>query len=739
MITVFDSSNYAQQVFFKEAYATLAAQGNILNQDEINAGKFLSLDGYFAHLEQLIGIEPKFVMIPSDESPFEINANTRTINIPSSFSKCAGVVGDNMSEIITFTIDRYFDYTDLANTHICVHWKLPAKPGEEAEEGISHIGLRDLNSVSGKLRFGWPLTNALTKNAGNITFAIRFYAEEKVTNEEGEVVLTESGEEKKQIVYILNTLPAIIPIKEGLNVSGENVVVEQGVVNLFKKFVSNSNNPAYPMPKAVTYVDDLPSQEKINERTDSLVLRAQATTSGDGYIKYNWYLKEGTGDRTDITVTPMLIESGKYFDIDHEVMEGITGSWATIPKNKQYYIADAEGGYKRVIYKMDNQKHTFTTLDGELVPEDTQLFERFTELTIRAREMEKEANGDIKYDEFGNPIIADKSEDGKAVTGLYYVTAKNVVGSESIEITNTVQDAEGNDVELKYTIPGINSTPPLTSVECYVPTPKEVVITTDLKKDVFINPNAALMVIPEADGGNPQRTYSWYRYNEDVISESEVTGEWIADEDAIPTAVASGINMSNHITQTPGWYYVNVESLLNRATKDTNSKICRVVEPTVKPQVVQMSYHKWTDAEIESGALDSAAGWNPVYKVATEDSEEFIDENGIDQATFGSIYQLKVDIQDGFDSRLKSDDMNYVWYMVKPNKDVVEVTPELMGRNSEIFEINEMNKPILNIRCTDDLNEAKSATAYFCKITNTLAEKPETFAKEDYKVMFLVH
>lgn len=218
MITVFDSSNYAQQVFLKEAYATLAAQGNILNADEIAAGKFLSLDGYFAHMNHLVNVQPKFVMIPSDESPFEINANTRTISVPASFSKCAGVVGDNMCEIITFTIDRYFDYTDLANARICVQWKLPAKVGEEAEEGISHIGLIDLNTVSGKIRFGWPLTEALTKNAGNISFAVRFYVEKTITDAD--------DESQTQFVYLFNTLPANIPIREGLNISGEDVFIE---------------------------------------------------------------------------------------------------------------------------------------------------------------------------------------------------------------------------------------------------------------------------------------------------------------------------------------------------------------------------------------------------------------------------------------------------------------------------------------------------------------------------------
>jgi hypothetical protein len=56
MITVFNPGNYAQQIFLKEAYATLAAQGNILNKDELEAGKFLSLDGYFAHIEKLVSL-----------------------------------------------------------------------------------------------------------------------------------------------------------------------------------------------------------------------------------------------------------------------------------------------------------------------------------------------------------------------------------------------------------------------------------------------------------------------------------------------------------------------------------------------------------------------------------------------------------------------------------------------------------------------------------------------------------
>ena len=208
MITVFDSSNYAQQIFLNEAFAYLLKEKkDTLSAQELAAGKFLSLDSYFAHISDLISIQPNYVLIPSDETPFEIDANSRTIKVPGNFSKCAGVVGDNMCEIITFTIDRYFDYTDLANAQICIQWQA----GDE--KGISQIGLRDYTTTSGKIRFGWPLTSNLTKKAGNITFAVRFYIEKAYdieTEKEVDIETADPATTKKQFVYLFNTF--LIPL-----------------------------------------------------------------------------------------------------------------------------------------------------------------------------------------------------------------------------------------------------------------------------------------------------------------------------------------------------------------------------------------------------------------------------------------------------------------------------------------------------------------------------------------------
>lgn len=717
MITVYNSGNYAQQIFLKEAYATLAAQGNILNQDELDAGRFLSLDGYFAHMAELVSLQPSYVLIPSDEEPFEINANTREIKVPaSSFGKCAGVVGDNMCEIITFTIDRYFDYTDLANAHICVQWKLP---GADGEEGISHIGLKDLITASGKIRFGWPLTKELTKVAGNISFSVRFYKEK--------IVPDADGKEQTQFVYLFNTKPASIPIVAGLNVSGENVTVEQGVTDLFKDFVENSNNPSYPMPKPVSYVNNLPEQTKIDESTDTMVLRAQATTVGDGHITYQWYLKEGESDRTNLEAisTPITGEEDQ-FDVDHNVYVSAGTDWSKISTNKQYYVSNGAtpANMEIVAYKLVNGKPTFTKADGSALAENTELFERFTQLTIVAVPEEPE-----------NPEVYSK------ITGLYHVGAQNVVGTNKITVTNKVM-VNGEEVELVYEVDGVNKTPELLSNECYLPTPAKIEIETNnnLAKNIFIaddTKEASLKVIPNRDKGNPQRTYTWYKYEDNI--EEDVNGIWVPNESAIAETVSTQVNLNaaTYNATTPGWYYVNVASLLNRATVSKDSALTRVVNLPKKPELASMEYAPWdnkNDAPVDPQ-------WTLVYKKnATED--DVIDSDGYGVAALGDIVSLRItltDLDPSLDSKLLTDEIKYEWYVIKPDTAEAQlITADMIGYNSFIHESTKLNTNVLNIRCVEN-SPLDRAYQYYCKVTNTLAGKTESLDRKDYETMFLIY
>lgn len=373
MITVFDAKNYAQQWLFEKAFASLKNKG-MLNEDEIAQGRFLSLDGYFAHMADLIGIDSNYVMIPTDEKPFEINANNRTITVPADFSKCAGIAGDAMCEIITFTIDRYFDYVDLANTHICIQWVTPDK-----REGISHISLIDTETISGKIRFGWPLTEDIASVAGNVNFAVRFFTKDT----EGKVV------------YLFNTLTASLPIKQGLQLV--NPTEEANAVSIFKDFIKNSNNPSYPIPSPVFFGapgKNLKTQASIGA-DNTLTLEGQAIVEDNGYIQYQWYFLEND------TETAIKVENDSRFEVKdvYKLIDGSNGR----DGSEQYYTkaVDAEA---------------YTLVVSKDLP-DTDLYERYTTLTI-------------------------KDSDAKNVTGQYWFGATNYIGSNEVVLNPDNSDED---------------------------------------------------------------------------------------------------------------------------------------------------------------------------------------------------------------------------------------------------------------------------------------------------------
>lgn len=80
-----------------------------------------TLEEYFSWIRNLGTINKKYTVLPLDEDHFEINANTRAINIPASFKKNGvAVQGDDLAEVLYFKIDRYFDYMDLDKCDIYI-------------------------------------------------------------------------------------------------------------------------------------------------------------------------------------------------------------------------------------------------------------------------------------------------------------------------------------------------------------------------------------------------------------------------------------------------------------------------------------------------------------------------------------------------------------------------------------------------------------------------------------------
>lgn len=140
-----------------------------------------------------------FTKLPLDEAHFEINANTRAISIPTDFKKNGiAVQGDDLAEVVYFMIDRYFDAMDLNNTEIFIEWETPKGKNGDGIKSVSETYLKIIDDelYPGKLIFGWAISDAITKDSGNLKFAVRFI----------QWADTESG--KKQIAYSFNTLTA---------------------------------------------------------------------------------------------------------------------------------------------------------------------------------------------------------------------------------------------------------------------------------------------------------------------------------------------------------------------------------------------------------------------------------------------------------------------------------------------------------------------------------------------------
>lgn len=155
-------------------------------------GKFsvTSIDEYFSVLEILAKVvktvvsnnkgydaklyNDKLFIIPFGENDFVIDANSRKIGVPQEFARNGvGVEGDHFVESLYFTIDRYFDTTDFAQSNIMaiVEWI-----NANGEKCYSPAWTKILSDDDEKLIIGWVLTDKATKKAGIIKFSIRLYS-----------------------------------------------------------------------------------------------------------------------------------------------------------------------------------------------------------------------------------------------------------------------------------------------------------------------------------------------------------------------------------------------------------------------------------------------------------------------------------------------------------------------------------------------------------------------------------
>lgn len=248
---------------------------------EIVDGEITSLEEYFQYIADLKNINPTYTILPLDEEVFAIDANTRQISIPKAFAENGvSVQGDEISEVLYFSINRFYDMEDLTNDEIFIEWRCPSKDGAEPVEGVSKPWAIDVESKPGYIIFGWPLASEITEVPGDVTFSVRFYR---------------FAEEEHTVQYSLSTLTNTVTIKPSIDLKNtvrQNLETPGAITDateLLNERIINSEasgigeTPAYP-------AFDTKESLMENSKKDIVI----ATKSNGNYQFYSFVPKADT-------------------------------------------------------------------------------------------------------------------------------------------------------------------------------------------------------------------------------------------------------------------------------------------------------------------------------------------------------------------------------------------------------------------------------------------------------------
>lgn len=275
--------------------ATIALYGEDYTEEQIIS----SLDDYFCVFTDLTGLPDGkgdiYAILPLDEPYFEIDADTRVIKVPSEFrANGISVKGDQIAEIVFFTIDRYYDTTDLydEDIDIFIQWEAP-----NGDKGLYPAIFRDITILKeqGKMIFGWTIDNKITKNSGTMKFSVRFIR-----------TMANSQTGQQEIVFSMSTLTANAIVNPGLDfefdgdTSAVEIIDNEALVrNRFKDSAYIDDDNAYHA-NAPIFLINIPAShfDEITEDGNTFLLVdlvngqydfvAQATSDDGGIITYDW-------------------------------------------------------------------------------------------------------------------------------------------------------------------------------------------------------------------------------------------------------------------------------------------------------------------------------------------------------------------------------------------------------------------------------------------------------------------
>lgn len=433
MIVKVDESNQSRyNALFNKASALLGLSSPISN-----------IRDYFRELPNIITkasekdgeIWQYYAMLPLDEEPFYVNADTRKITIPNN-RKQIGVVGDNYAEIVFFKIARYFDTVDFGSTSVMatIEWQ---KTSGNKNSGVSAAWVKELSlDPDGDVLIGWPIQEEMTEEAGNIEFSLR--------------LVQIDPDNENSFIYSFGTEPAIATIGKSLNLySPEDDTVEifdsSSIIlrRLKSTMAADDSFGVIDPPSWIINVNDLANAQTykdgafyldLDENNElSVTIDANLTSGNDqNNATYTWQKVNGSNwDNITSSISEGLegnkhkfTEIGRYRCMVEDVQNGsvrsrtyskefyILGPVAPEVKEQENYISkilEIEGEkiklevipkYDKVFYKDNYDANNATQVTFNWIRKEAQNSEEFDEIVTESEEPGIEVDSEGFY--FGN-------------------------------------------------------------------------------------------------------------------------------------------------------------------------------------------------------------------------------------------------------------------------------------------------------------------------------------------------
>ena len=339
----------------------------------------------------------RYTILPIDEGIFDINANTRAIEVPAEFKNGISVQGDELAEVLYFRIDRFYDAMDLDTADIYIQWK-----AADGSTGVSIPWVVDIESQPNKIIFGWPISSAITGTAGNIEFAVRFYK-------------TDGGDLTK-LIYSFATLTQSGKILSSLDftLGDQTYITEYGIDDMISSRIINSITHVVGQGEAAEPLylynaEDDAADAKVGDGVDPTA--TYAWYDAENKITYidltGLELVPGENNEPDVTreyealhVSAVSTDAGiisykwTYLDIDTDLGEtdaaGTDGDVSGSKLSIEFFLTeDTAPVANKIYYQRDENadayiEYDISGLDSELeeTPASKGLYEKFSQLKV---------------------------------------------------------------------------------------------------------------------------------------------------------------------------------------------------------------------------------------------------------------------------------------------------------------------------------------------------------------------